>query len=411
MATFQVQLEDIAGGSSVDTTAMSDWLTSGARTVLNILPPNKLMRIASNENFTNTVNVEGKKVISVLRRDENNSGIAMPCRLLSPSMMGRVNDYNYMEAATTSDPAYIIFDKLLNIYPTVVSSNHSRLVAIDTSITVAYSESAIDNFPDEAEYAVVLFAARNYLQRLMNNVTTSLSDLSIVAVAPAAPAIGTVSYSDATNADASATEVANILVDAVTDVDPSGSVPTFTAPALSVDVSTFSTFLEIDEDTELASLQLGRLNNEVSQYQANIQNETAKFNKENVRYQAELQDELTKYNGNLQRAITKAQVAAQKAQQEAQQSTQIDMANKAADQVLALQNAVQNMQATIQNNNALIGKYTADLQEYGAEVQKEVQEYTQNLQKDGAQYGWYVQQYQAVDAQYKEQLQLLQGGK
>ena len=169
MATFQVKLQDLAGAQDTpDTTAMSDWLTAGAREVLEILPPNKLMRIASNENFTNTVDVEGKKVISVLRRDENNSGIAMPCRLLSPSMMGRVNDSNYMEAATTSDPAYIIFDKLLNIYPTVVSSNHSRLVAIDTSITVAYSESTIDNFPDEAEHAVVLFAARKYLQRLLS---------------------------------------------------------------------------------------------------------------------------------------------------------------------------------------------------------------------------------------------------
>jgi len=407
MATFQVQLEDIAGGSSVDTTAMSDWLTSGARTVLNMLPLNKLKRVSSQHAFVNTADVEGRRVLTVTRNDGT---IDHPCREVLPSMRGRVIDSNYMEYATNTDPVYYIDNQLLTVKPDSSGSNQ-RLTFVNSAITVAYSESSIDDFPDEAEHAVVLFAARNYLQRLMNNVTTSLSDLSIVAVAPAAPAIGTVSYSDATNADASATEVANILVDAVTDVDPSGSVPTFTAPALSVDVSTFSTFLEIDEDTELASLQLGRLNNEVSQYQANIQNEVAKFNKENVRYQAELQDELTKYNGNLQRAITKAQVAAQKAQQEAQQSTQIDMANKAADQVLALQNAVQNMQATIQNNNALIGKYTADLQEYGAEVQKEVQEYTQNLQKDGAQYGWYVQQYQAVDAQYKEQLQLLQGGK
>ena len=40
MATFQTQLQSLAGAqSSPDTTAMTDWLTSGAREVLNLLPP------------------------------------------------------------------------------------------------------------------------------------------------------------------------------------------------------------------------------------------------------------------------------------------------------------------------------------------------------------------------------------
>ena len=55
MATFQTQLQSLAGAqSSPDTTAMTDWLTSGAREVLNLLPPNKLMRIASTSTFENT---------------------------------------------------------------------------------------------------------------------------------------------------------------------------------------------------------------------------------------------------------------------------------------------------------------------------------------------------------------------
>ena len=39
----------------------------------------------------------------------------------------------------------------------------------ETSITVAYGDSTIANFPDEAEHAVVLFAARKYLQRLLSD--------------------------------------------------------------------------------------------------------------------------------------------------------------------------------------------------------------------------------------------------
>ena len=172
--TFKTRVEDLTGAVG-DDNALTTWLTAGARSVLNILPITKLERIASNENFTNTVDVEGKRILAVLRRDENNSGIAMPCRKLPPSMMGKVNDSNYMEAAGTSDPAYIIFDKVLNIFPTVVSTNHSRLIAIDTSITVAHGDgsSGIANFPDEAEDAVVLYAARNALERLMNDLQSN----------------------------------------------------------------------------------------------------------------------------------------------------------------------------------------------------------------------------------------------
>lgn len=530
--TFQVQVEDLTGSVS-DTAALSSWLTDGARTVLNILPIDKLARVASNTNFTNTQDVEGRIIISVLRRDENNSGAAMPCRPLPPSMMGKVGDSSYMEAATTSDPAYIIFDELLNIYPTVVSSNHSRLIAIKTDITVLYSASSIDNFPDEAEPAVVLYAARNGIQRLMNDVNVSLSDLSISTTVPVVPTLTTVSYSDATNADASASAVSSILVSSISDVDPSNEVPTYTKPTLSlssvaisdlsisasaptaldisapsvsfsastpnfvpptlsVDTSQFETFLETDEDTELAQLQLGRLNNEVQQYQSNIQKEVAnfnkdvivyqaelqkaiknaeltsaseaqqmqeysndiqlysqnvnkevqeyqqntqkelslyqaktsvelkqysqdiqnelhEFNKENVRYQAEMQDEVSKHNTALQLAITQAQLDAADAQLESQQTTSVDVANKAADQALALQNSSQNMTAAIQDNNALMSKYGGELQAYGSNVNKEVQEYGSNLQKDTAQYTWYAQQYQMLDSQYKEQIQFLTG--
>ena len=151
-----------------DRIAIDYWLTSGSRTLLNILTLYKLFRIAKTDNFTNDIDVEGKKIISVLRKDAGNSNLHMPCRELPPSMMGKVNDANYMEKATASDPAYIIYTNVLNTFPVSASSNDSRLVSIDTSITVAYNASSISDFPDEAEEAVVLYASRNALERLMN---------------------------------------------------------------------------------------------------------------------------------------------------------------------------------------------------------------------------------------------------
>tara|TARA_Y100001937_G_scaffold49248_2_gene68644 strand:- start:62 stop:1888 length:1827 start_codon:yes stop_codon:yes gene_type:complete len=450
MADFKTRINDLTGFASTDDTALNDWLSSGARSVINILPINKLERVAGNENFTNTIDVEGKKILAVVRKDNNHtSKIYTPCRKLPPSMMGRVNDTNYMEAASESDPAYIIQNQLLNTYPGSNTSNDSRVVFINSSITVAHGDSSIVNFPDEAEEAVVLYASRNALLRLQNNMNAissltvsvsapsapsvstvsysaasnadasassvgaitvasvskadisgdvptyskpsvsltsnlSISDLSISSSAPSAPGLGTVSYSAATNADASASAVSAITVATVAKADISGDVPTYTKPSQSFDIAQFETFLETNEDVELAQLQLGRLNNELAEYQADIQNELNDFNEKNAKYRANVEAELAKHNSDLRKAITQAELDARDAQQEAAQTTDVDKFNKAQDQALALQNAAQTMQATIQNNDDLVSKFVSELRLYEQNINKEVTLYRANYEKDFA---------------------------
>ena len=178
--SFKNQVDALTGFASTEDDALSDWLTAGARSVLNILPLNKLERIASNENFTNNIDVEGKKILAVVRKDNNHaSKIYTPCRKLPPSMMGRVNDTNYMEAASESDPAYIIQNDVLNTYPASNASSDSRVVFVNSSITSAHGDTSISNFPDEAEYAVVLFAARQALERKISDANVD-EDIELV---------------------------------------------------------------------------------------------------------------------------------------------------------------------------------------------------------------------------------------
>lgn len=167
--SFKDQVDAITGFGTTENDALSDWLTAGARLVLNAMPIHKLERIASNTNFTNSQDTEGKRIISVLRKDANNSNRYMPCRELQPSQMGKVHDSSYMEFASTSDPAYIIHNQVINTFPESVASNDSRVVSINTDITVAHGATSIDNFPDEAEYAVVLYAARQALERKVSD--------------------------------------------------------------------------------------------------------------------------------------------------------------------------------------------------------------------------------------------------
>ena len=548
MADFKTRIDDLTGFGSTDDVAIADWLIAGAREIIDVLPVSKLDRMSEIQTFTSEQGVEDSKILHVLRKDENNSNILMPCREIHASQSGRAVDSNYMEFATSSDPVYYLENKRLYTLPASASTDDSKLVKINEDFTITATDTAIDNFPKEATNAVVLYASRNALMRLMNakhgnadittgltaintemdetqavadlintqvdaavteiaemainvdaNVDTalaamktaadkintaiglandeydevavevtgtatspisaarsaavsalsisdldlsgvsapsvsistvsysdatnadasstdvaaitvgsvnksdisgnqpsytkpsisltsnlSITDLSISASAPSAPSLGTVSYSAATNADASASSVSPITVDSVTKADISGDVPTYTKPTQTFDITQFETFLETDEDTELAQLQLGRLNNELGEYQADIQNELNEFNKENARYRANVEAELAKHNSDLRKAITQAEINARDAQQEAAQTTDVDKFNKAQDQTLALQNAIQTMQATIANNDDLVAKFLQEINLYQQKVNAEVAEYRLNYEKDFA---------------------------
>ena len=411
MATFEEQINDLTGfGTDTDRDAINDWLQAGVRKVMDVLPMSKLERMSEIQAFTSNVAVEDSKILNVLRKDENNSNVLMPCRKIDASQSGRAADSSYMEFATSSDPVYYVENKRIYTLPASAASDDSKLVKIDEDrSTLTYDDTSIENFPREAESAVVLYASRNALIRLMNNMNT-ISALTVSVSAPSAPTLATVSYSAAANADASSTGVATVSVGSVTDVDPTGSVPTYTKPTTTVNFGSgnnFDTLLGTDEDPELASVEIQKQRELLSQYQTDIQNELNEFNKDNVRYQAEMQDELAKHSTALQRALTQAQIDAQEAQQEAQQATSVDLANKAQDQVLALQNAAQTMAAAIQNNDDLISKFNSELSKYSAQVNDEIQEYNSNLQKDVAKYSWYEKQYAMLNSQFQESLQLI----
>lgn len=548
MADFKTRIDDLTGFGSTDDVAIADWLVAGAREIIDVLPMSKLDRMSEIQEFTNFQGVEDSKILHVLRKDENNSNVLMPCREIHASQSGRASDSNYMEFATSSDPIYYLENKRLYTLPASASTDDSKLVKINEDFTIVATDSTIDNFPKEATNAVVLYASRNAIVRLMNLKHSSVSalnvsDLSISATAPVSPAITTVSYSAATNADASSTAQSTVslgVTPAKIDVDTSAptytkpsltlttlglpdlnisasapaditvgsasvsfsqAVPQFTPPVLTVDMNQFETFLETDEDTELAQLQLGRLNNEVDQYQSNIQNEIAnfnesvesyraelqksikdaeltsakeaqeiqeysndiqkysqnvqkevqayqqstqkelsiystkvradidkfradiqnelnEFNKDNVKYQASIQGEVQKHNSDLQSNIEQARIDLAKAQQDARQATQVDIANKAQDQALALQNAIQTMQSIIADNSNELSKFSQDINSYRTDVSKEVQEYNVNLQQKvqefqsalqiaTVEYSWYEKQYAMINAQFVEALRLI----
>jgi len=170
MATYKAQVEDLTGALN-DDDAISQWLTDGARLVLDNLPLDKLERVTEELDFTNSTTSKGKRIHQVLRKDASNSNRFMPCRELSSAFLGKVVDADYMEAATTSDPAYILHNGLIETFPVTAASLDSRVIYVDTTITLAASAQggSVEDIPQEAESVIVLYAARNGLERLVSN--------------------------------------------------------------------------------------------------------------------------------------------------------------------------------------------------------------------------------------------------
>ena len=412
MATFEAQVEaltslDIDGSSAPTQTELTQFLTDGAKEILNSLPRSKQSLFTTSNDLnssSSSFTVLGSEIFSVTRDDGT---INQPCRIVNPALQGRIRDSDDMMAATTTDPAYYVTNNTLVVVPSPTNAQNAHVQTLNYP-TVAFGDSAIAKFPDDAEYLVALYGA---IKSFSNKLSTLIkADLSISASAPSAPSLATLSYSSASNADASATSVSNVTVSTVSKADISGDVPAYTKPSTTVNFGSgnnFDTLLGTNEDTELASVELQKQNQLLDAHRTDVQNELNEFNKENVRYQANVQAELAKHNTDLQVALRQAQVNAADAQQEASQATDVDKFNKAQDQALDLQNKAQTLQAAVQNNDDLVSKFSAELNKYSAQVNTEVQTYSQNLENNQRNYNIYTQQQAKLQADYDKGIQAL----
>ena len=395
MANFDAQVIDLVGSSwTTDQDAVDQFITEGANEVINSMPRSMQERIAEETAVTSgTTPSEGHKVLSMTRNDGT---IDQPCRRIPASKRGRVADSSDMEYATTSDPAYYLNDGKFNILPSGGSGN--KLVSVLTysqesgTLLDASGIDTIANFPNEAEYLVVLYAAIKALQQAMNGKSSSLPTDVTLPSAPVAPEISTVSYTDATNVDAS---IESIVVPAKIDV--SSNAPAFTKPTTALALSEVTLDL-FNEDLELASTRLQKVQAQISEIRTNFENEKAEFDKENTRYQMEFQEEVTKVTQDLQAEIEKFRTKAE-----------IARFNKQQDQALNLANAAKQIEDVIADNNGKLQKYVSELQKYQAEVSSEIQNYSAKIQKQVTDYQWIASQHQNLTADYQRGLQLLTG--
>ena len=321
------------------------------------------------------------------------------------SMQGFIKNSNSLHKATATYPKYFIQAGNKVIVNPVPTSGETVLVNYVDFLKV----------DDDCDLrgAVVFYSCSSEFNQLASDLVptwTSPSipvapsspdfgiDLTINSVSPAIPSAPSFTYTNASVSDITQPLVSISDMASLAATAPAYTKPTFTIPVQSFDITQFETFLETEEDIELAQGQLGRLSHELGEYQANIglqtskigqdiQNELNEFNKENVVYQEDVQRKAQNFQKEIQQAI-----------QNVQNDLNVKSTNLNKDIQIALQNAVQDFQQDVQEYSAKIQKYNAELGQYQQDVGKEVQKYSNTLAKKS-------QEYQSKLSLYSSQLQ------
>jgi len=220
MATFEAQVEALTSlaidGSSAPTqTELTQFLTDGAKEVINNMPRNLLALCASEVNFTSgsasTLNTG--KILNVFRNDGD---IKQPCRAIPPQNSGRASDPDEMYFATITDPVYFINNNGLDVLPDGGKCTYSEV----QYPAVAYGDSAIAVFPDEAEHLVVLYGAIKSLQNVLGS-KSSNSDITTALTAINTELDETQAVCDSinTNVDSAVTELVEARSNVDTEID------------------------------------------------------------------------------------------------------------------------------------------------------------------------------------------------
>jgi hypothetical protein len=207
MANFDAQIQALAG--TANNTEMNDWAANGAKEIINVLPPNLKAKCTTftllNASAT-IVDLDAIGEIMHVTRENADSGYYAPCRKI-PAMYGDMsNDSgNMMHYASETDPVYWIDSNGSNaatlfVKPTPTDAQPAKAYHISYPSITCSDVSTIPNFPDEAEYLVVLYASVKVLQNKMNEMNSN-TDITTAFTATKTELDETQALADSVNAE------------------------------------------------------------------------------------------------------------------------------------------------------------------------------------------------------------------
>lgn len=219
--------------------------------------------------------------------------------------------------------------------------------------------------------------------------STSISALSFSGIsAPTLTGINEVSYSGPGNDDVGTIGTVTTSFDTgVTSPGAAniGSAPSYTEPSSTVDYTTATIGVDAlltGEDVELANVALAKAQQQLQDYQADVQNKSVTFNSNVEKFRGDNQSALDKVQRDLQANIAIAQNDLAAAQNDAQLAQDRQARNAAEKSQRLIQNAINTMQAISADNETKIAEFNANLNKYQALINTQVTEHSTNVQRE-----------------------------
>tara|TARA_S200002703_G_scaffold130308_1_gene117564 strand:- start:89 stop:2014 length:1926 start_codon:yes stop_codon:yes gene_type:complete len=219
--------------------------------------------------------------------------------------------------------------------------------------------------------------------------SSTISALSFSGIsAPSLTGINQVTYSGPGNDDVGTIgEVTTGFGTTVSAVGAAniGSAPSYSESSSDIDYTTATIGVDAlitSEDVELANAALTKAQQQLQDYQADIQNKTGTFNSNVEKFRADNQALIDKVQRDLQASIANAQNDLAEAQNDAQLSQDRQARNAAEKSQRLIQNSIQTMQAISADNETKIAEFNANLNKYQALINTQVTEHQTNVQRE-----------------------------
>ena len=263
---FIDQVQDLTSLTVSDNGELSQFLSDGVIDVTTrwlAVRPGDVELFAAAEEFTsgNGVDLKGARIISVIRENGVNNQWRS-CRKIAASSQYDVTDKESLEYASSTNPAYMVDENgLVSVFPTPGADPNAFKVYYvnnipqdDGGAALAHDDTTIKYFPNDKIYLVIMYAGLRLIQTQLGY------------TAPVVSGDGT-----------ELTGVSVLDTDNTIDVH---------ADQIEFDQwwSTAGHFIEDEEDSELAGLQMQKISTYINSYNTAMQSKLNETQAMQARY-------------------------------------------------------------------------------------------------------------------------------
>ena len=171
---FDTQILDLVNADYSDQAAMDGWATDAVKEITNILPPELKIECATITSLTSStpMDLDATGQVFHVTRENADSGYHIGCREVNPIHAGSAGDSTSLHYVTVTDPIYWVEsdtggDPKLFVKPDPTANQPARVHHVAFPTVDVSAVSAIVNFPNEAEYLVVLYTSIKVAESLM----------------------------------------------------------------------------------------------------------------------------------------------------------------------------------------------------------------------------------------------------